>query len=238
MVIYKNYRNLSFKNMKITFHGHSFIQLSEGKYSVLIDPFISGNPACKARIEDVKCDFILLTHGHGDHISDTVEIAKKYDALVIGTFELAQYAAKNGARSHGMNIGGGFNFPFGRVKLTIAHHSSSFPDGAYAGDPTGVLIIFGDKTVYHAGDTGLFYDMKLIGEMNKIDYAFLPIGDNFTMGIDDAVKAAEFINAVITVPIHYGTFDIIKADPEEFKRKAESVGRKCLIIKPGESIAA
>ena len=222
--------------MKITFHGHSFVQLQNDKYSILIDPFISGNPKCKTKISDLKCDYIVLTHGHGDHISDAVEIAKKNDSAIIATFEISEYAGKNGVKGHPLNIGGGHNFPFGRVKLTIAHHSSSFPDGSYAGEPAGAIVNIDGKTFYHAGDTGLFYDMKLIGEMHKVDYAFLPIGDNFTMGIDDAVKAAEFINAAVTVPIHYNTFDVIKADPQEFKKKVESIGKRCLIINPGENI--
>ena len=222
--------------MKITYHGHSFVQIETDKFSIVIDPFISGNPIVKIPVNKVKCDYIILTHGHGDHISDAVEIAKKNDATVIAMFEIANFAAKNNLRNHPLSIGGGFNFPFGRVKLTIAHHSSSFPDGSYAGEPAGILLYIDGKTIYHAGDTGLFCDMKLIGEMNNIDYAFLPIGDNFTMGIDDAVKAAEFINAKITVPIHYNTFDLVRANPEDFKKKVDSIGKKCEIIKFGESI--
>jgi L-ascorbate metabolism protein UlaG (beta-lactamase superfamily) len=222
--------------MKIIYHGHSFVQVENSKHSILIDPFISGNPTAIIKPEEMKCDYIILTHGHGDHISDAISIAKTNKAIIIASFEVANYAASRGVTSHPLGIGGGYNFPFGRVKLTIAHHSSSFPDGSYAGNPAGVLLTIDGKTIYHAGDTGLFYDMKLIGEMNKIDCAFLPIGDNFTMGIDDAVKAAEFINAGVTVPIHYNTFDIIKANPEDFKKKVESIGKKCCIINIGESI--
>ena len=155
--------------------------------------------------------------------------------MVLATFELAQFAAKQGLKTHELNLGGGFNFPFGRVKLTNAHHSSSTPEGGYAGEAAGALLYVDGKTIYHAGDTSLFDDMKLIGESNHIDYAFLPIGDNYTMGIDDAVKAAEFLRAGTIIPIHYNTFDIIKADPEDFKRKIESIGKKCLIMKAGES---
>lgn len=222
--------------MKIIFHGHSFLQITNTKYSILIDPFISGNPLVTTKAGDLKANYIILTHGHGDHIGDAIEIAKKNSSTIIATFEIVQYAGKRGVQGHPMNIGGAKDFPFGRVKLTIAHHSSSFPDGSYAGDPTGVLLTIDGITIYHAGDTGLFYDMKLIGEMNKIDYAFLPIGDDFTMGIDDAVKAAEFLNAKVTVPMHYNTFDLIKADPEEFKKKLESVGKKCVVIAPGKFI--
>lgn len=222
--------------MKITYHGHSFVQIENGKNSIVIDPFVSGNPSCKTEVKDVKCDYIILTHGHGDHISDAIEIGKKNNAMIIGMFEIANYAGRYNLQNHPLSIGGGFNFPFGRVKLTIAHHSSSFPDGSYAGDPSGILLYIDGKTIYHSGDTGLFYDMKLIGETNNIDYAFLPIGDNFTMGIDDAVKATEFINAKVTIPIHYNTFDIIKANPEEFRKKVESIGKKCKILEFGESI--
>lgn len=222
--------------MKIIYHGHSFVQLENNKHSILIDPFVSGNPVAKTKVEELKCDYIVLTHGHGDHISDAITVAKNNNATIITSFEIANYAGTHNVNAHPLGIGGGFNFPFGRVKLTIAHHSSSFPDGTYAGNPAGAIITMNGKTVYHAGDTGLFYDMKLIGEMNKIDVAFLPIGDNFTMGVDDAVKAAEFINAKITVPIHYNTFDIINANPEEFKKKVESIGKKCTIIKIGDSI--
>ena len=222
--------------MKIKYHGHSFVQIENNKHSILIDPFISGNPTAIIKPEDLKCDYIILTHGHGDHISDAISIAKNNKATIIASFEVANYASSHGVTSHPLGIGGGYNFPFGRVKLTIAHHSSSFPDGSYAGNPAGVLLMIDGKTIYHAGDTGLFYDMKLIGEMNKIDYAFLPIGDNFTMGIDDAVKATEFVNAEVTVPIHYNTFDIIKANPEDFKKKVESIGKKCRIINIGESV--
>jgi len=222
--------------MKIIFHGHSFLQVTNNKYSILIDPFISGNPLATTKAGDLKVDYIILTHGHGDHVGDAIEIAKKNSSTVIATFEIVQYAGKRGVTGHPMNIGGAKDFPFGKVKLTIAHHSSSFPDGSYAGDPTGVLLTIDGITIYHAGDTGLFYDMKLIGEMNKIDYAFLPIGDDFTMGIDDAVKAAEFLNAKVTVPMHYNTFDLIKADPEEFKRKVESLGKQCTVIPPGSFI--
>jgi len=224
--------------MKISFHGHSFVQLANEKYSVLIDPFITGNPTCELKVGDVKCDFIVLTHGHGDHFGDTLELAKKNKALVIATFELAEYIAKHNVRVHQMNLGGSFNFPFGKVKLTPAHHSSSTPEGEYAGDPAGILITIDGKTIYHSGDTALFSDMKLIGALNKIDYAFLCIGDNFTMGVDEAVKAAEFINAPVVTPMHYNTFDVIKADAVDFKRKIESIGKKCNVMKPGDSFQA
>lgn len=225
--------------MIIKFYGHSFVQIDSGKHSVIIDPFITGNPSAKIKPSDIRCEYIVLTHGHGDHYGDTVEIANKNNATVIATFELANHLEIKGVRFvRTLNIGGSYRFDTGRIKLTIAHHSSSAPDGTYTGEAAGVLLYLDGKTIYHAGDTSLFYDMKLIGEMNKIDYAFLPIGDIFSMGIDDAVKAAEFINASVVIPIHYNTFDVIKVDVNEFKKKIESIGKKCIIMKPGDTLEA
>jgi len=223
--------------MKIKYHGHAFVQIDTGKYNIVIDPFITGNPNCKIKLSDLKCDYIVPTHGHGDNFGDTLEIAKlNENATILGIYEIATYCGNKGFKAHPMNIGGGFNFPFGRLKLTIAHHSSSFPDGTYAGDAYGCLFSINGKNIYHAGDTGLFYDMKLIGEMYKIDIAFLPIGDDFTMGVDDAVKAVEFIKPGMVVPIHYNTFDIIKSDANDFKRKVESIGRKCTVMNSGDEL--
>lgn len=221
---------------KIIFHGHSFLDIKHDNHVIYIDPFIEGNPVSDIKIKDAKCDFIILTHGHADHFGSTVELAKGKNVKVIATAELSYYLESKDISTHAMNLGGAYNFPFGRVKLTLAHHSSSTPDGTYAGDPAGIILHLGNKTVFHAGDTALFYDMKLIGETNKIDYAFLPIGDNFTMGIDDAVKAAEFLKAETVIPVHYNTFDVIKADENEFKRKIESIGKKCIIMNPGDEL--
>lgn len=221
--------------MKITFHGHSCVQIDTGKNSIIIDPFLTGNPAAKVKAKDIKCDYVVLTHAHADHFGDTMEIAADNNATIIATAEIADYCAKMHRKSHGMNLGGCYNFPFGQVKLTLAHHSSSFPDGSYAGDPAGVILNINGKTIYHAGDTALFYDMKLIGELNKIDYAFLPIGDNFTMGPDEAVKAAEFLKTEIIIPIHYNTFDVIKQNVDDFKRKIEAIGKKCIVMNPSDS---
>jgi len=222
--------------VKITYHGHSAFEIKADKYSILIDPFIIGNKNAKAKPNDFKPDFIVLTHAHGDHIGDAFDIAKLSDPTFIAVNELANYAADKGFKAHNMHIGGGHDFPFGRLKFTIAHHGSSSPEGNYMGEPAGVLITSNGKTIYHAGDTGLFLDMKLIGEMNAIDAALVPIGDNFTMGIDDAVKAIEFLNPKLAVPMHYNTFGVIEADPMEFKRKVESIGKKCVVIPFGDSI--
>lgn len=222
--------------IKITYHGHSAFEIKSDKYNIIIDPFLDGNKNCKVKSSGVKCDFVVLTHGHGDHIGEAFEIAKRNDAMVIAVNELADHAAGNGCKAHNMGIGGGYNFPFGRLKFTIAHHSSATNEGQYMGEPAGVLITMQGKTIYHAGDTGLFLDMKLIGEMNSIDAALVPIGDNFTMGIDDAVKAVEFLNPKMAVPMHFNTFGVIEADPNEFKRKVESIGKKCVVIPYGESI--
>lgn len=221
--------------LKATFLGHSCVMASDGKHNIIIDPFLTGNPQANIKAEDVKVDFILVTHGHGDHLGDAVAIAKANEATIIAPNELAVYVANLGAKAHNMHIGGAYNFPFGRVKLTIAHHGSAAGDGLeYTGNPCGFLITMGGKLMYHAGDTALTYDMKLIGEMNKIDLAFLPIGDNFTMGIDDAVKAVEFLNPKKVVPIHYKTWEVIDTEPQEFAEKVR--GAEVVIIKPGESV--
>jgi L-ascorbate metabolism protein UlaG (beta-lactamase superfamily) len=222
--------------LKLTYLSHSTFILDDGTYKLIIDPFITGNPTCPVKVEDVKVNFVVLTHAHGDHLGDAFTIAKNNDALVIAVNELANYAAENGCKAHNMHIGGGYNFPFGRLKFTIAHHGSSSPDGRYMGEPAGVVIKMGGKTVYHTGDTGLFMDMKLIGELDKIDIFLVPIGDNFTMGIDDAVKAVEFVNPELTIPMHYNTFPVIPADPHEFRKKVESIGKKCRVMEFGETL--
>jgi len=221
---------------KLTYHGHAVFEIKGSRHNIVIDPFFTGNTHAKIKPSEVKADYIVLTHAHGDHLGDAFEIAKNNNATIIAVNELANYAAEKGCKAHNMHIGGGYSFPFGRVKFTIAHHGSSSPDGRYMGEPAGVVITIDGKSIYHAGDTGLFLDMKLIGEMTPLDAALVPIGDNFTMGIDDAVKAIEFLNPKLAIPMHYDTFDIIKADPQEFKRKVESIGKKCRVVGFGETI--
>ena len=223
--------------MKLRYFSHSAFQVTTDSGTViLIDPFLDGNPTSPVKSDEVRADYIILTHAHGDHLGDTMKIAKEHNATVIAVNELADYSTSNGLNAHNMHIGGGHNFDFGRVKFTIAHHGSLSPDNHFGGEPAGVLITADDKTLYHAGDTGIFLDMKLIGEMNKIDYALLPIGDNFTMGVDDAVKAAEFLQADVSIPMHYNTFPIIEASPNEFKAKVEALGKKSIILEYGQEI--
>jgi L-ascorbate metabolism protein UlaG (beta-lactamase superfamily) len=220
---------------KITFLGHSAFYMEGEKGNIIIDPFLSGNPKAQKDPKDIKVDFVLLTHGHGDHIGDGVEIASSNSATIVAPFELANYCSNKGVEVHPMHIGGAHQFPFGRVKLTIAHHGSAAPDGTYTGNPCGFLITTEGKTLYHSGDTGLFYDMKLIGEMNDIDVAVLPIGDNFTMGVDDAVKATEFLKPKMVIPMHYRTFDVINVDPAEFIQKIQAQGFTGKILEVGDS---
>ncbi|MBK8946400.1 MAG: metal-dependent hydrolase [Ignavibacteriae bacterium] len=223
--------------MKLKYFSHSAFQITTNSgITILIDPFLDDNPTSPVKSKDVDANYIILTHGHGDHIGDAFKIAKRTNPTFICVNELANYCISKGFNAHNMHIGGAHNFEFGRIKFTIAHHGSQTPDGTYAGEPAGVIITIENKTIYHTGDTALFFDMKLIGEMNKVNYMLLPIGDNFTMGIDDAVKAVEFVNPEIAIPIHFNTFSIIEANPNEFKKKVESINKKCIILNFGEEI--
>ncbi|HEX9751486.1 MAG TPA: metal-dependent hydrolase [candidate division Zixibacteria bacterium] len=224
----------------LQFLSHSCFRFAIGQTTLLIDPFFSGNPKAPADAANINPDYILLTHGHGDHLGDAIAIAKRARSTIIAPNELAVWSQRQGVKAHPMHIGGGWDFPFGRVKLTIAHHGSGIGPGPngweYAGNPCGYLITAEGKTVYHAGDTALFYDMKLIGEMHPIDVALLPIGDNFTMGVTDAIKAVEFLKPRRVVPMHYDTFDLIKADPGRFAVGARSHGCEPVILAIGESL--
>lgn len=225
--------------IEITYLGHSGFLISDGTTRLVIDPFLTGNPLAAVQPEALKVDYVLLTHGHGDHLGDGIQIALANKATVIACYELASYCSAKGCKTHPMAIGGAFAFPFGRVKLTIAHHGSGVEvDGEmkYLGNPCGILIQLAQKTLYHAGDTGLFLDLKLIGAMNSIDVAFLPIGDNFTMGIDDAVKAVEFLHPGLVVPMHFRTFASINTDPAEFADKVQKIGFKAAIIPVGATL--
>ncbi|MCK4856763.1 MAG: metal-dependent hydrolase [candidate division Zixibacteria bacterium] len=222
--------------VKITYHGHACFEVTDGTHNLIIDPFLEGNPSATKKADDVKVGWIVVTHGHGDHWGDTPTIAKNNNATVITNFELSEFAGKQGLTAHPMHIGGRADFPFGSVKLTIAHHGSTLANSdGYGGSPAGALINIGGKTIYHAGDTGLFLDMQLIGDMNDIDLALLPIGDNFTMGPVDAAKAVEFLKPKKVTPMHYDTFDIIKQDLKEFEKLLADLPAECVIMKYGSS---
>ncbi len=222
--------------LKITYLSHSSIMLNDGQFTLIIDPFVTGNPNTPVKLSDLKPDFIALTHAHGDHLGDTIEIAKSNNSTIIAVHELGVYLSELNLNVHTMHIGGGHNFQFGKIKFTIAHHGSSTNDGRYMGQPAGLVIRMGGKCIYHCGDTGLFLDMKLIGELNNIDCMFVPIGDNFTMGIDDAVIAVDFVNPKLAVPIHYNTFPVIEVDPNEFKNKCSMIKKDVKIMNFGETI--
>ena len=222
--------------VELTFHSHCCFSIDVDGTHLLIDPFLTGNELADVGADEVEADYILVSHGHGDHVGDTVPIAKRTGAMTISNFEIQCWLAEQGVeRTHPLHIGGGYDFPFGRVKLTIAHHGSVLPDGTYGGNPAGFHLNLGDKRIYHACDTGLFYDMKLIGE-GGLDVAILPIGDNFTMGPDDALRAVELLEPKVVIPIHYDTFAIIKQDPHAFAARVEArTPAKCLVLKPGDT---
>jgi L-ascorbate metabolism protein UlaG (beta-lactamase superfamily) len=223
---------------RITWLGHATLLLETGGLRILIDPFFTGNPACPMSADQAQADFILVSHGHGDHVGDAVAIAKRTGAMVIANFEIHEWMLKQGVKKvHGMQHGGGFNFPFGRVKLTLAFHGSMLPDGSNGGNPCGFLITTKEgKLIYDAADTGLFGDMRLIGE-EGIDLALLPIGDNYTMGPDDAVRAIKMLNPKKVVPIHYNTWPLIAQDAQAWaERVRKETQAEPVVLKPGGSV--
>jgi L-ascorbate metabolism protein UlaG (beta-lactamase superfamily) len=220
----------------IHYLGHSCVLLESGTHNILIDPFLTDNPASATTADKVKATFILVSHGHGDHITDALAIAKRTGATVVSNFEVVTWLQKHGLKhAHPMNHGGAHTFPFGKVELTLAHHSSALPDGSYGGNPAGFLIHLADgPRIYFAGDTALFADMQLIGE-EGIDVALIPIGDNFTMGPDKAVRAIQFLKPTRVIPIHYNTWPVIAQDPHAWASQVRArTLAEPVVLAPGE----
>jgi L-ascorbate metabolism protein UlaG (beta-lactamase superfamily) len=223
--------------MKITFYGHACIGITVNEVNILVDPFISGNPkASHIDINTLEADFILLTHAHQDHILDVEAIAKRTEAVIVSNFEIASYYGNKGFEFHPMNHGGSWNFSFGTVKYVIAHHTSSFPDGSYGGQPGGFVIEGERKNIYIAGDTALTMDMKLIPMRTKLDLAILPIGSNFTMDVEDAIIASDFVQCDKVLGYHFDTFGYIEINHEEAKRKFFDKGKDLMLLEIGQSI--
>ena len=223
--------------MNVTFYGHSCFAVSAAGRTLLFDPFITQNELPRhIDINQVNAEFVLISHGHFDHLADAVAMAKRTGALVISNYEITVWLGKQGvSKTHPLNHGGGANFDFGRAKFTPAIHSSGLPDGTYGGNPGGFLVETADGAFYYSGDTALTYDMKLIGESTRLRFAALPIGDNFTMGVDDAIKAAEFVQCQEILGLHYNTFPPIRIDTAEAVRKFKAANKTLHLLKPGES---
>lgn len=226
------------ETMLLTFYGHAAFVLESSDCTIALDPFISGNPVAPKNVE-VLPDYILVTHGHGDHLGDALPLAQKSNAVVIGVFELANYFMRHGTKAHSMHIGGSHNFGAFKVKITQALHGNSMGGdlgpAEYLGNPCGFLITIDNKNIYYAGDTGLFGDMQLIGNQQLIDLALLPIGDNFTMGPQDAVEAVKMLQPKLVIPMHYNTWPLIAQDPFAFKMAVEGQSSsKVIILNPGE----
>ncbi|HYK83617.1 MAG TPA: metal-dependent hydrolase [Gemmatimonadales bacterium] len=222
--------------LTITFHGHACFVLEAAGRRLIIDPFLSGNPAADIPVERLpKVDAVLLSHGHGDHVGDAVAVAKRDAATVVATFELARFCEAQGARAHAMHIGGAHEFPFGRVKLVPAFHGGQVEGddaGRYTTAPCGLVVTLGGQRVYHCGDTGLTLEMQLLA--GRVDVMLVPIGDNYTMGIEDAARAVDFVKPRVAIPMHYNTFELIRADPAAFRRAVGS-GAEVVVLQPGQS---
>ncbi len=217
--------------------GHGAWSIVAGKHTILLDPFLSDNPASAIAADEVEADFILVSHGHADHVGDTISIAKRTGAIVVANYEICQWLGRQGVENcHAMNTGGGHDFLFGRVQMTIAHHSSTMPDGTCGGGPCGFLVTFPEGNVYFACDTGLFFDMHLIGATDPV-LAVLPIGDNFTMGPDDALHAIDLLSPQRVVPVHFDTWPIIEQDVETWSRRVrEETEADPVVLEPGETV--
>lgn len=223
--------------MKLQYLGHSAFILEKENFKAIFDPFLSGNPNSAIKPNEIKgLTHIFITHGHGDHIGDAIELARENQALIISNAEIVDYFSEHGLKTHGMSIGGRFKFDFGKVKMTPALHGSAIPTSKgprNGGNPGGFVVEIDGKKIYHAGDTGLTMDMQLLEE-ESIDVALLPIGGNYTMDIHDAVRAVSFIKPKVTVPMHYDTFPVIEADPKEFKEK--NIWSETIILNIGETM--
>lgn len=223
--------------MKITFYGHSSLGIEVGGKRILVDPYISANPnASHININELEADYILLTHAHGDHVVDVEYIASRTKAVIVSNFEIATHYGNKGLEYHPMNHGGSWNFDFGKLKYVNAVHSSSFPDGSYGGNPGGFVIEGEHKNIYISGDTALTMDMKLIPMRTKLDLAIFPIGGNFTMDVDDAIVASDFVECDKILGVHYDTFGYIVINHEESIRKFFDKGKDLMLLKIGESI--
>ncbi len=225
--------------MKLTFYGHSCFLVETTSHRLVIDPFLTGNACAPLAAAEVRCDHVLLSHGHEDHTGDALEIARANDATIVANYEIAEYFGAQGAKVHGMNPGGAHTFPFGRLKLTLARHSSSFNAGLnplYLGEACGLLLEADGKRLYHAGDTALFLDMQLTGRVG-LDLALLPIGDNYTMGPADAIDALDLLKPKTAVPMHYNTWPVIAQDAAAFAAEAAARGHRVQVLAPGESLS-
>ena len=217
----------------LKFLGHACFQLSNNKTTILFDPFLTDNPHHIAQADEIDCDYILISHGHSDHLGDAVAIAKRTNATIISTAEVARHCAEQGCKAHAMHLGGKHAFDFGYVRITLAFHGSGIPGG----HACGFIVNFHGTTVYFAGDTGLFGDMALLGRLETIDYALLPIGDNYTMGPRDAIEAAALLRPKFVIPMHYNTWPLIAQDPQAFKQEVEKrLDIPVLIQAPGETL--
>ncbi len=224
-------------SIKVRWLSHASFLIETDKAKLLVDPFITDNPLSPVSANEIQTDYIFISHGHGDHVGDSVPIAKQTGAMVVSNYEIQSWISAQGVENvHPLHIGGGYDWPWGRAKLTIAQHGSMLPDGSNGGNPCGFIFYIDDKKIFHACVTGLFYDLKLFGE-EGMDLAILPFGDNFTMGPDDALRAVKLIDPKKVVPIHYNTFDVIKQDPQAWAiRVQQETNSEVVVMKPGETI--
>ena len=224
--------------MQITYYGHSCFGVEINGKHIVFDPFITPNELAKdVDVNTIKADYILISHGHEDHIADALTLAKRTGAKLVSNFEIVTWFNKQGIENtHPMNTGGKRSFDFGKVKCVAAEHSSSFPDGSYAGSAMGFILETSQGNFYYAGDTALTYDMKLIGEYREINFSILPIGDNFTMSIDNAIVASDFVKCNTVIGMHYDTFGYIKIDKQKAITSFENAGKKLILMEIGQTI--